>query len=1190
MDVPLEDEDREALDALTNAPPHRKAHSYSQQLRSNTGNHKRHHIQLRKHSLDEDQIPKNMDRYYDSDEEDFYPYATGSAAGESLAGVVPHDHLSQRLDQSLSMNGCDELRQPLPEFIANGGGGNGIFKVPVRAAVHPARPTCLELRPHPLRETQVGKFLRTIACTDTQLWAGQESGVRVWNLSDAYEAGIGIGGRARRGDEYAAPFYESANTSPALCLMVDLGSKLVWSGHKDGKIRSWKMDQPLDDTPFKEGLSWQAHRGPVLSMVMSLCGDLWSGSEGGVLKIWPWEAIEKSLSLSPEERHMAALLVERSFIDLRSQVTVNGVCNISSSDVKSLLSDKVRAKVWAAGSLSFSLWDARTRELLKVYNVDGQIENRVDMSSMQDQAVEDEMNIKFVSKSKKEKSQGSSFLQRSRNAIMGAADAVRRVATKGTGAFVEDSKRTETLVVTVDGMVWSGCSNGLLVQWDGNGNRLQDFHHHPCAVQSFCTYGSRIWVGYVSGMVQVLDLEGNLIAGWVAHSSPVIKLVVGAGYVFSLAIHGGIRGWNITSPGPIDNILRSELAGKEQLYTRRENVKILVGTWNVGQGRASHDSLMSWLGSTVSDVGIVVVGLQEVEMGAGFLAMSAAKETVGLEGSSIGQWWQDTIGKTLDEGSTFERVGSRQLAGLLIAIWVRKDLRTHVGDLDVAAVACGLGRAIGNKGGVGLRLRVHDRIMCFVNCHLAAHLEAVNRRNADFDHIFRTMVFSRSSHLSNSPAGMMLYLFLSCSLAFSTYLFWLLYSSGLSLVFSLAAGVSSAVQMPRGTNIPVINPEEGKPDLAEADMVTFFGDFNYRLFGISYDEARDFVSQRCFDWLREKDQLRAEMKAGKVFQGMREGLIRFPPTYKFERGKAGLGGYDSGEKKRIPAWCDRILYRDNRPASAPECSLEVPCSVFNFTVGLIVGLFPVCLSCSVSRLILFDRYEACMDVTESDHKPVRCKLNVEIAHVDRSVRRLEFGKIIKSNDQIRSLLENFCYVPETVVNTNSIILQNQDASTLRINNKSGKDKAVFRIVCEGQSTVKEDEQASDYRPRGSFGFPHWLEVTPAAGIIKPDQFVEVSVHHEESRTLEDFVDGIPQSWWNEDTRDKEVILLVNIQGSCSTMTRSHRVVVRHCFSAKTARVDPKNKRTQGSSHHRPGLRPVDSASDMADELQNLCGP
>lgn len=87
-----------------------------------------------------------------------------------------------------------------------------------------------------------------------------------------------------------------------------------------------------------------------------------------------------------------------------------------------------------------------------------------------------------------------------------------------------------------------------------------------------------------------------------------------------------------------------------------------------------------------------------------------------------------------------------------------------------------------------------------------------------------------------------------------------------------------------------INPVDGIPELSEADMVVFLGDFNYRLDGITYDEARDFVSQRYFDWLRERDQLRAEMKAGNVFQGMREAIIRFPPTYKFERHQAGLAG------------------------------------------------------------------------------------------------------------------------------------------------------------------------------------------------------------------------------------------------------------------------------------------------------------
>lgn len=84
--------------------------------------------------------------------------------------------------------------------------------------------------------------------------------------------------------------------------------------------------------------------------------------------------------------------------------------------------------------------------------------------------------------------------------------------------------------------------------------------------------------------------------------------------------------------------------------------------------------------------------------------------------------------------------------------------------------------------------------------------------------------------------------------------------------------------------------DDEKPELSEADMVIFMGDFNYRLFDVSYDEARDMISQRCFDWLREKDQLRAEMKAGKVFQGMREAQIKFPPTYKFDRHQPGLSG------------------------------------------------------------------------------------------------------------------------------------------------------------------------------------------------------------------------------------------------------------------------------------------------------------
>lgn len=154
--------------------------------------------------------------------------------------------------------------------------------------------------------------------------------------------------------------------------------------------------------------------------------------------------------------------------------------------------------------------DARTKELLKIFNIDGQIEN---LSI--DSWTEDDVKIKFVSGSKEKTQNSFNFFQRSRNAILGAADAVRRAA--GKGGFGDDNRRIEALIATVDGMIWTGCTNGLLVQWDGNGNRLREFQYHSFAVQSLCTIGSRIWVGYISGTMQVLDLGGDLLGQWVAH-------------------------------------------------------------------------------------------------------------------------------------------------------------------------------------------------------------------------------------------------------------------------------------------------------------------------------------------------------------------------------------------------------------------------------------------------------------------------------------------------------------------------------------------------------------------------------------------------------------------------------------------------------------------------------------------------
>ncbi|KAF3481739.1 SacI domain and endonuclease/exonuclease/phosphatase family protein [Arthroderma uncinatum] len=71
------------------------------------------------------------------------------------------------------------------------------------------------------------------------------------------------------------------------------------------------------------------------------------------------------------------------------------------------------------------------------------------------------------------------------------------------------------------------------------------------------------------------------------------------------------------------------------------------------------------------------------------------------------------------------------------------------------------------------------------------------------------------------------------------------------------------------------------------DVIIWFGDFNYRI-GLS------------------NERLNIQMVAGMAFQFYMEGPITFPPTYRYDN---GTDLYDTSEKQRIPAWCDRILWK-----------------------------------------------------------------------------------------------------------------------------------------------------------------------------------------------------------------------------------------------------------------------------------------
>ena len=86
------------------------------------------------------------------------------------------------------------------------------------------------------------------------------------------------------------------------------------------------------------------------------------------------------------------------------------------------------------------------------------------------------------------------------------------------------------------------------------------------------------------------------------------------------------------------------------------------------------------------------------------------------------------------------------------------------------------------------------------------------------------------------------------------------------------------------------------------------GDLNYRIDAMPRDTVIAAVKANNLSKLLERDQLLLSRKRNPGFRlrAFTESPITFAPTYKYD---VGTDNYDSSEKKRSPAWCDRLLYR-----------------------------------------------------------------------------------------------------------------------------------------------------------------------------------------------------------------------------------------------------------------------------------------
>nr|XP_058905033.1 inositol polyphosphate 5-phosphatase K isoform X4 [Kogia breviceps] len=144
------------------------------------------------------------------------------------------------------------------------------------------------------------------------------------------------------------------------------------------------------------------------------------------------------------------------------------------------------------------------------------------------------------------------------------------------------------------------------------------------------------------------------------------------------------------------------------------------------------------------------------------------------------------------------------------------------------------------------------------------------------------------------------------------------------------------------------------PNILDHDLILWFGDMNFRIEDFGLHFVRESIKNQCYSDLWEKDQLSIAKRHDPLLREFQEGPLLFPPTYKFDKNS---NNYDSSEKKRKPAWTDRILWRLKRQ---PQAAIHTP-------------------TLSAPHFTLFLRsYVSHMLYSISDHKPVTSTFDLEL--------------------------------------------------------------------------------------------------------------------------------------------------------------------------------------------------------------------
>ncbi|XP_033374806.1 inositol polyphosphate 5-phosphatase K isoform X1 [Parus major] len=328
----------------------------------------------------------------------------------------------------------------------------------------------------------------------------------------------------------------------------------------------------------------------------------------------------------------------------------------------------------------------------------------------------------------------------------------------------------------------------------------------------------------------------------------------------------------------------------KKLKDKWQEFRLHLVTWNVGTASPPPDvtSLLQ-LNSVSPTTDMYVIGLQEVN----------SKITNFLSDLAFDDPWSIFF-MTVLSPLGYIKLSSVRMQGLLLLIFVKHVHLPFIRDIHTHYTRTGLYGYWGNKGGVSVRMSLFGHTICFMNCHLPAHIENTEQRLDDFEKI-------------------------------------------LEMQFE-------------GENVP--SP-------LDHEVLFWFGDLNFRIADYGIHFVRESINNKRFSLLWEKDQLNMAKKNEPFLKEFKEGPLQFKPTYKFDlysevydtREQKSLFWFN--EKKRKPAWTDRILWKVKNLSEVASKEGEFPEEENLISVTL-------------------NNYVSHMSYGISDHKPVTGTFKLEM--------------------------------------------------------------------------------------------------------------------------------------------------------------------------------------------------------------------